>query len=422
MPPLQAEETSNSRVGSFEAQAVDALRQMRSALGALVGGIPGGVSKPVELQNALGIDVKLSWSVFQIVSAVDLLAGARNVPGRRAMQKLLRAAAQHGVAPHLIQRVSQAADEFDRLVRLHAGDPATFDLMISGRASDGSNEIHLTHRRDAFRCNSHIWGVQAKTMLLAHFLQPGTEYGMTDGATVRGLLAFRRIRPNVPWVIARARCVDMDGVVRRVPARVPLDASADAEAGGAVGVPFLTEFCTRPLPECRRIERTDGYVEHELVAGPVGSTAVITCMMGDVVRNAASRFCDEHNRNNEFFALIRTPCEVLINDLFVHEEMFGPLKPELIVYSDLLGGPEYPAGGHEPTRLPIHGSVDYLGKGPGVVATTDVPRYVELAQHVFDRLGWDGQRFDVYRVRVAYPILSSIIVMKHPLQDRSASP
>ena len=47
--------------------------------------------------NALGIDVKLSWSVFQIVGAVDLLAGARNVPGRRAMQKLLRAASQHGV-------------------------------------------------------------------------------------------------------------------------------------------------------------------------------------------------------------------------------------------------------------------------------------------------------------------------------------
>jgi hypothetical protein len=406
------------RLSSFEAHAIDALREMRAALSALIGGIPGGVSKPVELQNALGIDVKLSWSVFQIVSAVDLLAGAQNVPGQRAMQKLLRAAAQHGVAPNVIQRVSQATEDFDGLVRLHAGDLSTFDLMISGRASDGPDEIHLKHRRETFRGNSHIWGVQAKTMLLAHFLQPGSEPGMTDGAAVRGLIGFRRIRPNVPWVIARARIVDMDGVVRRVPERVPLEAPPAAQTDSAAGIPFLTEFCTKPLPECRRTERTDGYIEHELVEGPVGKTAAITCMMADVVRNAASYFCDEHNRNNEYFALVRTPCEVLINDLFVHKDTFGPLKPELVVYGDLLGGPEYPAGGHEPLRLPINGSVDYLGRGPGVAATPDVPRYPELAQHVFERLGWDGQAFDVYRARIAYPILSSLVVMRHSLRER----
>jgi len=410
------------KVASFEAHAVDALRKMRGALGALIGAIAGGVSKPVELQRALGIDAKLSWSVFQIVGAVDLLAGARYVPGRRAMRKLLRAAARRGVAPDLIQSVSEAAEEFERLVTLHAGDLSTFDLMISGRASNGADEIHLTHRREAFRGNSHIWGVQAKTMLLAHFLQPGSEYGMTDGVTVRGLIGFRRIRPNVPWVIARARCIDMDGVLRRVPVRVPVEAPADAGADGTLAVPFLTEFCTRPLPECRRIERTDGYVEHELVEGPVGSTGAVTCVMADVVRNAASYFCDEHNRHNEYFALVRTPCEVLINDLFVHEDMFGPLKPELIIYGDLPGAPEYPAGGREPPRLPINGAVEYLGKGAGVVGTPDVPRYVELAQYVFDRLGWDGQRFDVYRVRMAYPVFSSIVVMRHPLRERSARP
>jgi hypothetical protein len=421
MTTLQTGEAQPDLTASFESQATDALRQMRSALGALIAGIPGGVTKPVELQNALGIDVKLSWSVFQIIGAVDLLAGARNVPGSRAMRKLLRAAAQHGVAPSLIQRVSQATEDFDRLVRFHAGDLPTFDLMISGRASNGPNEIHLTHRRDVFRGNSHIWGVQAKTMLLAHFLQAGSDEGLTDGAAVRGLIGFRRIRPNVPWVIARARCVDMDGVVRRAPERFPLEMPADA-AGGTFGAPFLTEFCSQPLPECRRIERTDGYIEHQLVEGPVGSTAAITCVMGDVVRNAATRYCDEHNRNNEYFALVRTPCEVLINDLFVDKDLFGPLKPELIVYGDLLGGPEYPAGGREPPRLPVQASADYLGRGPGVIATPDVPRYVELAQHVFDRLGWDGQRFDVYRVRVAYPILSSIVVMRHPLHERTPSP
>jgi hypothetical protein len=102
--------------------------------------------------------------------------------------------------------------------------------------------------------------------------------------------------------------------------------------------------------------------------------------------------------------------------------MFGPLTPELIVFGDLLGGPEYPGGGREPPRLPVDESVDYLGKGSTVVATSDVPRYVELARCVFERLGWDGEHFDVYRVRVAYPVVPSIVVMRHPLRDRGTLP
>jgi hypothetical protein len=137
-----------------------------------------------------------------------------------------------------------------------------------------------------------------------------------------------------------------------------------------------------------------------------------------VVRNAAPYYRDEHNLHNEYTAFVRAPCEVLINDLFVHEDMFGPLTPELIVFGDLLGGPEYPGGGREPPRLPVDEAVDYLGKGPGGIATADVPRYAELARYVFERLGWDGERFDVYRVRVAYPVVPSIVVMRHPLRDR----
>jgi len=403
----------------FEADAATVLRQMRGVLAQFVAAVPGGASKPVELCKSLGIDMKLSWSLFQIVGATDLLAAGQYVPRPGATRKLLRAAARHGVPADLLERMSSAAGEFERLVKVHAGDRPTFDLMIDGRASNGLDRIHVAHRRDAFRANSHIWGVQAKTKLLAHFLQPGTENGMADGAVIRGLVGFRRIRPNVPWVIARARCVDDDGVVRRIPARSLLEPPADDALGGSATVPFLTEFCTKPLPECRCINRTDGFVEHELVEGPVGSTAAITCIMGDVVRNAAPYYRDEHNLHNEYTAFVRAPCEVLINDLFVHEDMFGPLTPELIVFGDLLGGPEYPGGGREPPRLPVDEAVDYLGKGPGGIATADVPRYAELARYVFERLGWDGERFDVYRVRVAYPVVPSIVVMRHPLRDRN---
>jgi hypothetical protein len=62
-------------------------------------------------------------------------------------------------------------------------------------------------------------------------------------------------------------------------------------------------------------------------------------------------------------------------------------------------------------------SVTYLGKGPSVLYTADVPRYPELANYAFERLGWDGERFDVYRCRVEYPVLPSTVAMVFDLPE-----
>lgn len=59
----------------------------------------------------------------------------------------------------------------------------------------------------------------------------------------------------------------------------------------------------------------------------------------------------------------------------------------------------------------------YLGKGPSVMHTPDVPRYAEMIQYAFDRLGWDEARFDVYRCRVEYPVMPSSVVVRFDLPE-----
>jgi hypothetical protein len=112
---------------------------------------------------------------------------------------------------------------------------------------------------------------------------------------------------------------------------------------------------------------------------------------------------------------VRTPCEVLLLDQFIHEDVFGRIDPELIVYSELASPNHYPAAGRRPHQLPAWEKVEYLGKGPSVVHTLDVPRYAEMVRFVFGRLGWDGERFDVYRVRIQYPVIPSAVAMRHEL-------
>jgi hypothetical protein len=403
--------------GSFERQAEQVLRGVRNAFAELIEALPGQVGRPSELEKALGIDKKLGWRIFKLAHGSDPFAAAQHVPGTAGVRIFLDAAARQGVSAELTRAVTAAVESFEHLVDLHAGDRASFDMMVSGFARRGRHRGDLAHRKAAFRANSYLWGVQAKTQLKADFLHPSDEPGQFDIGSVRGFVGFRRIRANVPWVIARARCTDDDGTLRTSFVREPLDPPAGGTDDGPI-VPLLREFCTQPLPEFRRVQGPHGFVEDELVEGPVGNTGAINCIIGEVARRVASYYRDEHNRYGDMTARMRTPCEVLLFDQFVHEDLFGRISPELHVYSDLRGGPEIPRHQRERDRLPAWEQVEYLGKGPTVIRTPDVPGYAEMARYALGRLGWDGERFDVYRIRLLYPVIPSTVVMRHELPER----
>jgi hypothetical protein len=48
----------------------------------------------------------------------------------------------------------------------------------------------------------------------------------------------------------------------------------------------------------------------------------------------------------------------------------------------------------------------------GVPPTPDVPRWTELVEHVLAERGWLGETFDVIRLRVAYPVLHTAMVLE----------
>jgi hypothetical protein len=401
---------------SFEVQAREVLRRVRNAFAEVIEALPAHISRAHELQKALDIDKKLGWRVFKLVQGTDPFTAAQHVPGAAGVRIFLKAAADRGVPTRLTDSAARAAKEFDRLIEVHAGDRASLEMMMSGFAKRGRRQGDLAQRRSAFRANSYLWGVQAKTHLKADFLHPSGTSTEFDIASVRGFVGFRRIRADVPWVIARARCTDDDGRLRPSFVREPLEPAEDPDAPAA-NVPLLREFCTKPLPEIRRVDGPHGFVEDELVEGPVGNTAAINCIIGEVARRVASYYRDEHNRFGRLTARMRTPCEVLLFDQFVYEGMFGPIAPEMLVYSDLHNGPDIPLDQRARDRLPLWESVDYLGKGPAVIHTPDVPRYADMARYVFERLGWDGERFDVYRIRIQYPIIPSTVAMRHELPE-----
>jgi hypothetical protein len=411
------EVTKKSENPAFEEHARRTIHAVRSAVGELIEALPCDVSQPRDLAQALGIDKTLAWKFSRLIRVADPFAAANHVPGSAGIQIFLDAARRESVPAPLIEAAARSLKEFERLIDVHAADRASLGMMLASCARHVPDRTALTHRRAAFRANSFIWGVQAKTQLKTDFLCPGAAKGMLDIATVRGFIDLRRIRANVPWVVARAKFMDDDGQQRRALNRESIDPPGESSEDD-VAVPLLRGFCTRPLPRFRRVSRMQGFVDDEIVGGSVGNTAATTYVTGEVVREAVPYYRDEHNRFGESVARVHTPCEVLVLDQIVHESLFSDFNPQVSVCSELSGEMPPPEHAQDRLTLPVNVTVEYLGNGPAALHTPDVPRYVELGRYVFERLGWDGDRFRVHRLRLAYPPIPAAVAVLHELPAR----
>ena len=419
MSQVMVRQSKIEHAQTFERQARAVLHRLRASLSVLIGAVPsvGELRKAADLQRALGIGNTLAWQVYKLAHARDPLAEASSVPRAGGMKRLFEAAAQRGVPAKHIEASTAAIQEFDELVKVHAGDRAAFDSMVSGLTEEGSQLVDAQQKRAAFRANSHLWGVQARTQLKCTILNPSLASTTSlDLVQLQGYVNLRRFRRAVPLLVSGIRLMDDDKHDILPPYRREPLAGDGAAAQGAL---LLAEFCSQPPPEIRILRSEAGDVQTELVACGVGNESAVTYMVGDVVRSVPGPYSDDTRPGLESHAWVRVPAEVLIHDVLVHEELFGSLTPKTSVYGNHDRSPGASAFDRsEANPLGVKESTIYMGKGASVLQTLDVPRYPEMAQYAFDRLGWDGEKFDVYRCRVAYPVMPSSVVVRFDLPEK----
>ncbi len=403
---------------SFATHADQVIARLRSAFASVLDSLPvPRLSRGSQLAEALDIDRTLAWKITKLIEGDDPFAAARFVPGTSGVNIFLRAAARRQVPRASIAATQKAFGDFRTLMQVHAGDRKSFGMMLAGHVKDDPARADLEHQKQAFHANSYLWGVQAGTQLDTYLINSSTNADLLDVAIIRGYVDLRRIRPNVPWRIARLYSVNDVGELRTSFVREPLDHSRLPEPG-ADELPLLKEFCSQPLPQYRAVSGPRGSVEYELAEAPVGNTAAHTCMIGEVVRGAGPRYRGDRDWLFVVRARMRTPCEAMIFDLMIHRELFGRITPKLDLFSELFAA-ELDAHYEESDRLPVHEGVQYLGCGPDMVRAPEVPHYAGLIRYAFERLGWDAQQFDIYRVRMQFPVMPAAVLLTHPLPDRA---
>ncbi len=401
----------------LEIHARQVLSRVRSGFGAILATLEGPTQRPTDVQKALKIDAKLAWAISKLIQEEDLFLAAQHLPGERRLQTFFNAATRKSVPEQLLERARATVREFDELVQIHAGDRASLEMMLLGCSARANRDAVLEHRRAAFQANSFIWGVQARVQFGIYLLRPGADPSWGDVASVRGFVGLRRMRPNVPWVIARLRTADEEGQDVTGIKRQPLDL-APPRPDGTPAAPLLRAFCSQPLPSIRRCDHSAGFAEEILEGAEVGNTAAIDVVTGDDAQGVVPRHRMEGERVWGGLRMLRTPVETLIFDQVVHEDLFGTIEPRAIQFSDLHLSRGFPAPPlSESEQLASDEIVQYLGKDPTAIYTPDIPRYAELVSDICDKTRCDPKHLDVYRLRIDFPAIPTSVGMEHDLPE-----
>lgn len=387
------------------------LLEIRRAMIELYGAIVADPEQPQAVSRHLGINRNLSWKVSRMITAPDPFAMLNHLPGQQGFELLLRAFEQAGASKEHTEQVGAALRKLGEIITHHAGGKEHFELTLESMGLIRPAHQVESGRELAFRGNSMIWGVQARTRLSTTFLYPDAQGGLTF-VLIAGIEGFRRLRPTSRWRLYRLQLHDDKGAMMREPRRQE-EILPKAEGDTPL---ILREFCSPNMPPIETQDGPEGR-EYLLPGGQVGNTGVFDCVFGYIARNLPA-YRSENDAYGSTAVAITLPAERLIFDVITHKSLDLSRHFETAIYGYPHGGLDGPPSQTTSNQLPIPLEMVELPGSPPAIATPHVPWYPALASRVYERLGMDPSEFRASRVILDHPPMSSRVVVRWPLRER----
>ena len=97
------------------------------------------------------------------------------------------------------------------------------------------------------------------------------------------------------------------------------------------------------------------------------------------------------------------------------------MPPTAHLYSLLPGGPVYPSCSRDRGQLLLREPLIHLGAWPPDLVTPEVPRYRQLVQFVANRLNCTLKDFEGYRIKMRYPPVPALALLRHELPEKPST-
>ena len=411
MTLLHADSSERAETKDFATELTEALAPLRMALARMLAEW-GSPKSPSELDKLSGAGFTNCWRVFQVVGSGDFLSRVGRAPTPSSLKLLLAAGIKQGVKPQTTQNVERAAKEFQQFVKRNAKDRAAFESMLAGISGDESAEkIQMSQRRGAYRNLSHIWGIQVDLSFNCNIVRRSADGAGADLVTLNARRGIRRLRPGSQ--------VALFGYYQNpseTAGAVQTRQAIDAESAARYEMPVLPQFTTDPVPPVEKIVLPSGWVTYNTVGSDIGPRADIDCTFGVLVRDSPFMFDkgkldgdgvrgDGRRLRHFTFSHTRQPVEMHVQELLVHRDSFPGVRPELMVYQ-YRDGDLTQESARRAMQFPVDEKLSNEGRADRA-ELADVPNYAQMLRLGADAAGWDLSEFDVYRVRMPYPIMFS---------------
>lgn len=392
------------------------MQRLRGGISQLVKSMPTRIRTTREMKQVLGTDVKLSWQLMKLIGPGDPLSLTPFVPTTGAMLRFMKAATKAGANAEVIDQIRSAYDAFNEQVAIHAGDRATFESMAASAVGkhDGfdtlANRPLIKLRKAGFQTYSHYCGIQQDTGAMISFLHPAADSGASpehfDVVHLMVKLGLRRLRPDADCLVSRLKGInssDLDSP------NVYRQDVLDREAYQKYGAPVIPSVSSNPLPLFETIvDPENGEVSTYVTGESVGQRSATDLVFGQTT--AGVKFEKIPGDTKYGFGqalLISIPSTVIILDQLVHRPSFPKVEGNLVVRWQTAADArsERDTGGpltfnERPVRL--EGGVDG-GR------THEIPEYIEMIDFACRQMNWRKEDFDVYRIRVEYPLYSTLL-------------
>lgn len=394
--------------------SLDGLRSQLTELLSLAGALQ---DRPQKIGRDFNLNKNLAWKIAKLVHEDPGHETLSFIPGPSGFRIFLEALSKHQICSDALDRAEAAFEAFQAMVALHAGDRATLQLLLDSLAAQDGDASRLEEsRRLAYQGNSGIFGVQARVRFASFFVAPNPEQpDMLDTATLGGLLGLRRFRPNASWILARSTSFADDDTESKAPLRIPLDSRFPGP-----GPSLLGAYSDQPPPAVS-VKEVGGMELYELASGPIGNTGIGNVSYGNYTRADLPRYCDAHNQNGEFHLFLANPVETLIFDFIWHKDLGVTETP---TYTLPLNLHQSVLPAHSRASLELLPMAERPKRLPGakpILSTPLIEQYGEMTDLVFEKLQWNPEDFQAWRIEVRCPPLPATLIMSYPLQEAPKS-
>ncbi len=413
LPGYPCESVPPPSAQDFVTHCVASVHALRRSLRGLYRSVDADEDRPQAVARRFGLNKNLTWKIAKLLGDGESLEAVANVPGAEGIGILLTAMEREGASAVAVESVRRDFDAFEAMMRAHAGDRATLDLLIDGLVK-GSRALEVS-RKLAFRGNSGVWGLQARVRSALQVLAPTAgRPDMLDDVLAAGMHDIRRLRPVQGWPIFRFHHYGTPAEAgAKVREFIPIEQAVSDDEPALI----MRSFCSPPGAEVRSV-RQGSEIRHELVDGPIGHRGAVTFVFGSIERAAFGRYADPTAREPEYgemVAFVTMPTELAQMDVLVHRSMLDEFEPECAVYGRPFGGSDMTPSAREHFRLPIAGAIERIDPVHDTLDSRDLPERTELAALVVERAGWSLGDFMAFRATVTYPPMPCSIVMRYRL-------